>query len=316
MNTRSILTGILSLCVAGVVFSSCKSDTSIGANGKYAKIYMPQAINYPATHSLIMTDSTQTLIFGANYGGPDYPKSDIPVHFAVDSALVDSFNASNGTKYKDLPTDAYKISSQTATIPKGKLQTQPLKMKITTVGALKPHVDYLLPIKLETDHNVPINKDLQTTYFHISAHFELFDRSNWKVLEVDSYQKNPPFPGKNAIDGDPGTFWHTPYSQPQPPPPHHITIDMDTTHNVHGFQIIGRSGKFNQRGNPVDITIQVSNDTTNWGKGESFTLPFNKQIIKAKVYFSLPVKGRYFKLIVTSTFQNTKFTHIAEIYAF
>lgn len=316
MKIKSVVNIAVSLGVMMLIFSACNPDTQLAGYSEYARIYMPQAVEQPAKYSLIMTDSVQTIIYGADYSGPNYPKSKIQVHFSVDSSLVDSFNVANGTNYKMMPAAGYKLVQKTAVIPAGQVQTKPLNLKITTIGALQPHINYLLPLSVETNHNIQINKKLQTTYFLINAHFKFFDRSNWTVLSVDSYQKHPPFPGSNAIDGNPNTFWHTRYTRPQPPLPHDIIIDMDTTHTVHGFKIIGRLGRFNARGNPVDIVIQVSNATTNWGQGQHFTLPFNKKVRNTKVYLSPSMKGRYFKLTVTSTFENTKFTHIAEIYAF
>lgn len=319
MNTKTIQTVLLSLCVAGVVFNGCEPRTHFAGNGKYGQIYMPQAVDLPDEHSLIMSDSVQTIIYGVDYGGPNYPNSDIQVHFSVNSALVDSFNTANGTNYKMMPAAGYKLSQKTAVIPAGNVKTKPLKLKIKTIGILQTHTNYLLPISLDTNDGIKINKDLQTTYFLINAHFILFDRSDWKVIDVDSHQENPNLPGKNTIDGNPNTFWHTMYSPQKPPLPHHIIIDMDTTHNVHGFKIAGRKGPvFLQRGNPVDIVIKVSSDKTNWGSGEAFTLPFNQTLSPpvTKVYFTKPTEGRYFKIVVKSTYLNVQFTHIAEIYAF
>jgi hypothetical protein len=323
MNTKSILNGILLLCIVGVVLNGCETNIDSSENSKFAKIYMPQAVDYPAQHSLDMVDSIQTIIYGANLGGANSAPTNIQVQFSVDSALVDSFNMENGTHYKLMPEAGYELSQKAAVIPAGNYLTKPLKISITTIGALMPVSNYLLPISLNTSGNVQINKTLQTTYFLIdtqinSDNIKLIDRTKWKVIDVDSHQIT--FPGKYAIDGDPNTVWHSKYSPPPAPPPHHITIDMGKSHVLSGLKIIGRTGPSDIyiQGNPVDVTVKVSNDAKNWGDGEKITFPLDLNTIEAKVSLHSILKGRYFKLIITKVVGGDKvvWAHIAEVYAY
>lgn len=310
---------LVSILVVGIFFTSgCSDDNGPFLNPhKYAKIYMPQAVHNPVKEFyLINVDSAQSFIYGAVYAGPGRPKHNVSIHFSVNPALVDSFNTNHSKSYPILPQNSYKLSQTESVIPAGELSTSPLKIKINKKGTIGTAgvAKYLLPLTVNVEDSwIPVNKNLRTTYFLISASYKLYDRSDWKVLGVDSYNHQPNQPGKLAIDGDIGTIWQTDWRS-RTPPPYYISIDMGGTYKVHGFKIVGRQNQ--SSGNPVDIVIKISNDTTNWGKGQHFTLPLDNNTLKTRVYLSPPMKGRYFKLIINRTFNNAKFAHIAEIYAF
>lgn len=166
----SILVGLcLALCTV-----SCKYDTDIANPEKYVKIYMPQAVGGPDIHTLAMTDTAQILIYGANYGGTGYPDQDIPVHFEVRDDLVGGYNAAHGTNYLPIPDDAYELEADDAIIPKGKLSTKALSLKIITVNKLEDRVKYLIPIHITTTgKDSSVNKSLATTYFIVEARYDL-----------------------------------------------------------------------------------------------------------------------------------------------
>lgn len=137
------------------------------------------------------------------------------------------------------------------------------------------------------------------------------ERSGWSISDVDS--ENASFPATNVLDGDESTFWHTEYlgGASQYPHPHRITIDMGGTSTIYGFKLTGRLDD-NDRGNPRDILIEVSSDGTNWGNGESFTL---NNVDVNTIHFSSPQQARFFRITINSSFQDTDFTHLAEIEA-
>lgn len=318
---KSILNIVLLLLTAIVVLNGCESNTGFADADQYAKVYMPQAREQPAEYPLVMVDTVQTIIYGAAYGGPSELGSDIEVHFNVDSSLVDSFNTSMGTSYEVMPEESYKLSQTTAVIPAGETSTEPLELSITTIGAIQPAIEYLLPISIEAEGSIGLNPDLQTTYFFIQGNYIEFDRSGWAIHDVDSEQGEPaPAPATNILDGDPATFWHSVWSvRPQPPLPHHITVDMGETQKVHGVRIIGRQGF--TRGDPEVLEIAVSSDGETWGNGESFTTTFNINTAEGNediFYLSSAVEGQYIKVTVTDSYgeEGLPITHFAEAYAF
>lgn len=63
---------------------------------------------------------------------------------------------------------------------------------------------------------------------------------------ASSYQSG--YPPGNAIDGNPGTLWHTEWSPDRAYPPQSITLDLGGSYNVSGLQYLPR-----QDGNPNGI---------------------------------------------------------------
>lgn len=316
---NNIILSLIILIAVGVALNGCEVNHALDPE-EYGKIYMPQAREQPAERPLIMADTAQTIVYGAAYGGPGSPGSEISVNFSVEPSLVDSFNTQNLTSYSILPEDSYELEQLSTTIPAGEMSTRPLELKVETVGAIQPITGYLLPVRMEkTSGNIEVNTDLQTTYFLVQGSFEEFDQSGWEIHDVDSEEPtNPPriSAAESAIDDDPATCWITKFRGGADPLPHHISIDMGESKNIHGFRILGRQNQ--NWGDPVDIDVEVSDDGETWENGESFTLPFNNNGIdnETTIYLSNTRNGRYFKITVNSTVDNPPWVTVAEIYAF
>lgn len=159
------------LCFAFcLIMLGCKYDTDIPNPELYAKVYMPQAAESSSKHILKIMETEQTIIFGAAYGGPDYPQEDIKVKFKVSDDLVAEFNQNNGTSYLPLPKASYTIDNLEAEIGRNTLSSAPLKIKVKTKDVLTPFVQYLLPVTIESiSGNVPLNEKLKTAYFLVEA---------------------------------------------------------------------------------------------------------------------------------------------------
>ena len=178
-----ILIGWLLLSV--FYLGSCKYDTDIATPEAYERIYMPQAGSNPVTYHLVMSDTAQTLIYGADFGGVNYPTSDIKVHFTVEPSLVDSFNAKNNTAYQLLPEDSYTLEATDAVIAKGKVSTKPLALKVSTIGKLLHGIQYLLPIRVNTGEKIKSTEGLEVTYFLIDAKYDIIN------VEMADADKSP-----------------------------------------------------------------------------------------------------------------------------
>jgi hypothetical protein len=181
MNIMKIKPGKLLLMIGAfiagaVIFNGC-SDHSLSPQPSFkahitGMVYMPQAQSIPSEHSAAFGfgfDTTEVISYSAVFKGPKKRSQDISVSFIVDPALVDSFNTNNLTSYPLLPDSSYELSSS-ADIPTGETSTGELKLKLK--GNIKvPHKQYLLPVTVKvTRGDVPVNTDLQTTYFLITAH--------------------------------------------------------------------------------------------------------------------------------------------------
>lgn len=136
------------------------------------------------------------------------------------------------------------------------------------------------------------------------------DRSGWQIIDFSS--DNPPRGNvvDNALDGDPSTIWHTAWVNSKPEHPHHIVIDMGQSTTIMGFRISGRQGQV--EGNPEEILIEFSNDGQNWGSEDTFVFEDGSSVIQT-AHLSDPAQSRYFRLTINSSFQDSYFTHIAEI---
>lgn len=160
---------IFVLLLLSGIFVSCKYDTQIAKPKDYVKVYMPQAVNSPDVYTLDQLDSIPNIVFGANYGGPDYPSKDIKVTFMVDPSLTEIYNAKNNTDYVPAPTDSYVIDKLSVVIPKGKLSTEPLNLKINTQKLDASHTGYMIPLEIVAVDGARMNQKLSVTYFLITT---------------------------------------------------------------------------------------------------------------------------------------------------
>lgn len=138
-----------------------------------------------------------------------------------------------------------------------------------------------------------------------------------RLMWVDSSQGG--YEGYKAVDDDPKTMWHTPWSPEKIKHPHQITLDLGREVEIRGFSYLPR-----QDGHPSGLIAKyefyVSNDRKNWGsaaaKGE-----FGPDASLKKVHFQglkgtsskSTRKGRYIRLVAVEGFNNDPYTTIAEL---
>jgi hypothetical protein len=282
----------------------------------------------PTAYSTVMatlkiTDSVQTAIYGADFGGYKYPTADIAITFKVDPAKIDSFNVANKTNYPLLPEGTYSLETTTATIPKGQLSTIPLKISFKTKGqgAMDGFKTYLLPVSI-VSAGIKINPTLKTAYYQVFAQPDFndylnYDRAKWQIIGFSSQEANGE--GANngravfAIDGNINTYWHTQWQGASPGPPHYLIIDMGEVKAIHGVSFVGRQA--DGGGKPNGVDVQTSVDNLNWVDGGSFNLLNNKDLQKKFLPLTFGKNARYFKVIVNSAY-NGSYLQIAELNAF
>lgn len=310
--------------VLALAITGCKDDYHLPDQpvDKYNLVYMPQAVNGAIIKTLQVTDSAQSLVFGANLGGVGFADHDITVNFSVDNNRIDSFNAAGNTHYAVLPDDSYILSATTAIIPKGSVNTGPLNVtfKTTGPGAMDALRDYILPISI-TGSKTPVNEALRTTFFVVKAQpdlkdYPVYDRSNWQIIDFSSQEASGEGPNNGravfVLDGDHSTFWHSQWQGASPGPPHYLTIDMGTITTLHGLSFLARQN--DNDGKPNSVTVQVSTDNTTWTNAGSFTLQNNKEVQPQFLPDGFK-QARYFKVIINSSY-NASYTHLAELNAF
>jgi alpha-L-fucosidase len=135
----------------------------------------------------------------------------------------------------------------------------------------------------------------------------------WKVVAVDSEETGQ---GRNgaalAIDGDPGTFWHTRWSEDLHLP-HAITVDMGEPHRIAGLVYLPRQdGMLN--GTVERFRFETSVDGVAWAMaiddGSFANVRNNPDRQEARF---APVKARFFRFTALSEVWNNGWTSAAEI---
>ncbi len=132
-----------------------------------------------------------------------------------------------------------------------------------------------------------------------------------KVVKVDSEATNGENDGgKNAVDGNPNTYWHTQWSGDSPGLPHEIIIELDPPCVIKGFTCLPRQDA-SDHGTIKDYEFYVSNDGKDFGqpvKKGAFEPGKEEQIETFK-----PVKCRFIKLKAISEVNGLPWTSAAEI---
>jgi serine/threonine protein kinase len=116
--------------------------------------------------------------------------------------------------------------------------------------------------------------------------------------------------GENAVDGNPGTFWHTQWQGNSPGLPHEIVIELLPPSVIKGFTYLPRQDE-SDHGTIRDYEFYVSDDGKDFGqpvKKGSFELGKGKKTENFE-----PIKCRFIKLKAISEINGLPWTSAAEI---
>ncbi len=132
-----------------------------------------------------------------------------------------------------------------------------------------------------------------------------------KVVKVDSEEtSSEDGRGANAVDGKPDTFWHTQWTDENPPPPHEIVIELSQPTKIKGFTYLPRQDD-QVNGTIRDYEFYVSDDGKDFGKPvKKGTFEDNKD--KKTVTFDAK-PCRFIKLRALSEINDNPWTSAAEI---
>lgn len=142
--------------------------------------------------------------------------------------------------------------------------------------------------------------------------FDMYiNKSGWKVYNVSSEQGGNEA-AKNAIDGNPSTFWHTRYSGDTPKHPHTIIIDMGKAYNITHFIYQARNDG-SQNGRIANYEIYFSNSPTSWKTTPDLKGTFANNGSEQAVALSKTTSARYFKLTALSEVNGNAWASAAEL---
>ena len=132
---------------------------------------------------------------------------------------------------------------------------------------------------------------------------------NWRLLYVDSEERNYPGLGRMAIDGDPETIWHTKWSTGADPYPHEFQVDMVERYSIHKFIYLPRQDGVN--GTIKDWELYVGDDYMDYGDPVATGTWENNSAPKTVV---LPEtrSGQYWKLVALSEVNGGAWASAAE----
>jgi len=137
--------------------------------------------------------------------------------------------------------------------------------------------------------------------------------SGWKVVKVDSEEvTHANNSAANAIDGNPGTFWHTRWDADQTLP-HFIVVDMGILHRIGGFTYLPRQDGI-PNGVVQDYRFETSEDGVSWNtdvaSGTFANIRNNPSL--QEVTFA-PVDARFFRFTSLRTVNDDGWSCAAEI---
>ena len=122
-------------------------------------------------------------------------------------------------------------------------------------------------------------------------------KRTWKLVEASSEQVDDG-PARNAIDGDPNTYWHTRYDPTIARPPHFIIVDTGKWQWISGFRYLPRQDG-GTNGIARVMEVQTSMNGSDWVT-QNAKLTHGNATDPTRLAFSNPVNMRYFKFVIRS----------------
>ena len=113
-----------------------------------------------------------------------------------------------------------------------------------------------------------------------------------------------------AIDGDPGTFWHSEYNKTVTKHPHVLAVDLGKEREFSGITYLPRQDG-SSNGRVKDYSVDVSTDGEKWQPAAKGSFPDSADLQEVK--FQAPVKARYFRFSALSEAQGRDYAAVAEL---
>ena len=130
-----------------------------------------------------------------------------------------------------------------------------------------------------------------------------------RVVRTDSEWQG--FEGRNLLDGDPGTLWHTPWTGRVPGYPHEVIIEFDRPSMIKGLTALPR-----QDGKVVGMiksyAAYAGSDGTHWGE-PVVQGSFEPGSSLKTIVFPKSVEAKYIRLVAISGQTDGPWTSLAEL---
>ena len=285
---------------------------------RYNSVDYPE--NYPLVYATSSVTGEITASFGtllettvdvnANIGGAEAPAEDVTVTFAVDESYVDGYNDEYQSAYRLLPESAYDIAGgMSVTIPAGSNVSEALTVAISSENLVGG--PFILPLRVVSvagdKYGINLSNDIIVLKLKMNYTY-CGGRENW-TMECPNTEPSQGAP-ENLFDSLYGTFWCTKWKDSKPAPPHVLTLDLGTTHEIHGLAF-GARCDVDASGNPTKVRdgmihkceISVSYDNASWiSAGEYELSAVSSENPQAELFFERAFYGRYVRINVTSCY--------------
>lgn len=129
-----------------------------------------------------------------------------------------------------------------------------------------------------------------------------------KIVKTDS--EAPGYEASRAIDGDPSTFWHTPWEGEVPGFPHEIQIELKESVRIAGFRYLPRQDMSN--GRVAAYELYVSPDGTQWGEPVAKGT-FRNDTRETIIRLEKAAEGRFLRFVALSEVRGQAFASMAEL---
>lgn len=135
------------------------------------------------------------------------------------------------------------------------------------------------------------------------------DRLGAKVLRAGSHAPN--YPPEHAIDGNPQTFWHTPWGDGAPGFPHELVLELARPAALRGILVVARQDG-NRNGMIRRCEVFVSDDAHDWGAAAA-QAELRPAEEAQPIDFDRPRKGRFVRIVAREGFDRKPFASLAEL---
>ncbi len=146
------------------------------------------------------------------------------------------------------------------------------------------------------------------TALEFAALKTFFEKPAISLLKVDSEERG--YAGANALDGDPGTLWHTPWEGDAPNYPHEIQFKLSKPAKIQGIRLLPRQDVAN--GFISKYKVYAGNDGKKWGRPVAQGT-LEKTASPKEIHFNRPQETQCLRFIAVSGFDSQPFCALAEI---
>ena len=212
---------------------------------------------------------------------------------AGDQEWLDSYNESHSTTYELLPADSFNFSTTELSFPVGKLKAT-FEITVNRMG-LDMLKEYVIPVILASCSKPEFAVDQKKNSYLIRVRLDPDQITLTGDMVTVSHNQSGDGGGAEAlVDGDPTTFWHSPWSSyvTDPSDVYGVYADIKLKTPLKSIVLSYCTRAQNGNGVPTHVVIGVSEDGQTWtvlgdfatdemaasGTGQWITLPAMKYI--------------------------------------